>query len=111
MEEQAFTSLAGIRKYTEPSIHQPLQRTIAFSLPAKLEVQKIVDALCTNGAKAHVVDLYQYTEDGAEKRAITFKLFYDNPKGNLSAEDINGRLQELITLITTKFGPLGVQHR
>jgi len=88
-----------------------LQRTIAFSLPIRVEAAAIASVLETNGAAVTIVDLYAYQQEDQARRAITYNLSYPNPSGDLSADIINQRLQELIETVIAQFGPEGVQHR
>ena len=111
LDEQALNS-NGLRKgYRQPPVHQDLCRTICFALPPGLAASAIAEVLAGNGATVKVVDEFRYKEGEAEHRAITYELSYPNPTGELSADEVNQRLQELISSISNRYSEQGVVHR
>ncbi len=97
--------------YQLPSVHQPLTRTVAFSLPGQVQASEIQETLATVGASVSVVDLFKFEDDAGPQRAITFELVFSNDSGTLTAEACNQQLQSAMDTVLTKFSDRGVQHR
>ena len=99
--------------YVLPPVHQPLTRTIAFSLPNQLMASEIQDALASIEAevKVSIVDLFTFENEQGAQRAITFEMVFANPDGTLSAEACNEQLQQAMDTVLSQYGDQGVQHR
>ena len=111
LEESALSNTGARKGYRPPPTHKDLTRTICFALPAGVEAATVASTLSENGARIQVVDEFRFNEADTELRAITYELHYPNPTGQLSADEVNQRLQELILLVQERFAESGVRHR
>ena len=111
LEESALSNTGARKGYRPPPIHKDLTRTICFALPAGVEAATVASTLSENGARIQVVDEFRFNEADTELRAITYELHYPNPTGQLSVDEVNQRLQELILLVQERFAESGVRHR
>ena len=104
-----------ITRYQERSVQQPIVRSLAFSLPPKVQAGDIVSSIQSNGPNwinsVQIVDLFEHEEEGIAKRAVTFSIVYGNEEGNRSADEVNQVSTDLITSIEQEFGPRGVTLR
>ena len=97
--------------YVLPDVHQPLVRTVAFSLPGQIEASSIQETLASVGAAVFIVDLFAFEDDLGAQRAITFEMVFPNPDGTLSAEVCNQRLQKAMDAVLNAYADHGVKHR
>lgn len=99
--------------YVLPDIHQPLVRTVAFSLPGQVEAASVQSALASVGSHVNVsiVDLFAFEDESGAQRAITFEMVFANPDGSLSADACNQQLQNAMDAVLSRFGEQGVKHR
>ena len=97
--------------YVLPDVHQPLVRTVAFSLPGQVEASSIQETLASVGATVSIVDLFAFEDDLGAQRAITFEMVFSNPDGTLSAEVCNQRLQQAMDAVLNAYADHGVKHR
>ena len=97
--------------YVLPDVHQPLVRTVAFSLPGQVEASSIQETLASVGASVSIVDLFAFEDEAGAQRAITFEMVFANPEGTLSAEVCNQRLQQAMDAVLSSYAELGVKHR
>jgi phenylalanyl-tRNA synthetase beta subunit len=102
-------------RYQERSIHQPINRSLAFSLPPKVSAGAIVNTMKDAGPSwldaVDIVDLFEHEADGIAMRAVTFSLRYSNDSGDRSAEAVNQSAEALIATVLAQFGERGVSLR
>jgi phenylalanyl-tRNA synthetase beta chain len=102
-------------RYVERSVQQPIVRSLAFSLPPRVEAAEVVSALYEAGPawlnSVDIVDLFSHEEDGVQMRAVTFSITYGNEDGDRSADEVNQTSEALIAAIDKKLGPRGVTLR
>jgi phenylalanyl-tRNA synthetase beta chain len=115
LERDALLTQPTQIRYTERSVHQPIMRSLAFSLPTKVTAGEVSDFLLERGPQwletVDIVDLFDHEEDGRPMRAITFALRYGNAQGDRSADAVNQASEALIEAIQEAFGPRGVSLR
>ena len=116
--EVSRSALEGAKqsvRYSERSVQQPIVRSLAFSLPPKVQAGEIASSMKKFGPNwinsISIVDLFEHEEDGIAKRAVTFSIVYGNEDGNRSADEVNQASTELIGSIEREYGPLGVTLR
>ena len=102
-------------RFQERSVHQPILRSLAFSLPPKVTAGEVAATLTAAGPPwldaVDMVDLFEHEQDGIAMRAVTFALRYANNDGNRSADDVNRASEALIVAVDTALGPRGVSLR
>jgi len=102
-------------RYQERSIHQPIMRSLAFSLPSGVTAGEVADALSEAGPDwleaVDIVDAFAHDDDGKPMRAITFSLRYGNTDGDRSAEAVNDASTSLIEAVEAAYGDRGVTLR
>ena len=115
LDRDALLSAAVQTRYVERSVHQPILRSLAFSLPAKVTAGQVVDVLNSDGPEwldaVEIVDLFEHDADGKPMRAITFALRFSNDAGDRSADAVNQACETLIGAVDSALGPLGVTLR
>ena len=99
------------RGYALPPIHQPLIRTVAFSLPHRFSASTVQSTLAESGARVGIIDLFEFENEKGVQRAITFELTFDNPEGRLTAEECNQKLTDAMALVLSRHQSQGVEHR
>jgi phenylalanyl-tRNA synthetase beta chain len=115
IDREALKTTSTRTRYAERSVHQPIMRSLAFSLPTKITAGEVAETLRTHGPDwleaVDIVDLFKHEEDGSPMRAITFALRYSNAQGDRSAEAVNAASEALISAIESAFGAQGVKLR
>ena len=111
----ALLSDAVTHRYQERSVHQPIMRSLAFSLPSGITAGEVAQTLSEAGPEwlesVDIVDAFVHEEDGEPMRAITFSLRYGNREGDRSAEAVNDASSSLIDAVVTTYGDRGVKLR
>ena len=111
----ALLSDAVTHRYQERSVHQPIMRSLAFSLPSGITAGEVAQTLGEAGPEwlesVDIVDAFVHEEDGEPMRAITFSLRYGNREGDRSAEAVNDASSSLIDAVVTTYGDRGVKLR
>ena len=111
----ALLSDAVSHRYHERSVHQPIMRSLAFSLPSGVTAGEVASTLSNAGPdwleRVDIVDAFAHEEDGRSMRAITFSLRYGNREGDRSAEAVNDASSGLIDAVVAAYGDRGVTLR
>jgi phenylalanyl-tRNA synthetase beta chain len=115
IDRDALLSIQKDNRYRERSVHQPILRSLAFSLPPNLTAGEVIDVLESSGPdwleQVDIVDLFAHEEDGVAMRAVTFALRYSNEEGNRSADEVNQASESLIAIVDDRLGKRGVKLR
>jgi len=115
IEKSALLSEANRSRYQERSIHQPILRSLAFSLPPGLTAAEVIDVMKAAAPdwleRIDIVDLFAHEEAGVPMRAVTFALCYSNHEGDRSADAVNQTSEHLIQAVQTALGEQGVTLR
>lgn len=115
LDADALVKPARRCSYVEPPVHQPIVRSLAFSLPHRVAAGEIHDALLGSGpdwlAAVAITDRFDYTEGDQALRAMTFELTFSNEEGSRSSDEVNQQLVRLVASIDEGFGPRGVRQR
>jgi len=102
-------------RFSERSVHQPILRSLAFSLPPNVTAGEVAAILSDAGPPwldaVDMVDLFEHEQDGVVMRAVTFALRYANNDGNRSADEVNRASESLIIAVETALGSRGVALR
>ena len=104
---------AGSRPaFVEPSSFQPVVRSLAFTLPHRMEAGAVRSWLHASGpddlASVEVVDLYDH---GDGQRTITYELTFRHGGEQVSAEAVNTAVDGLVASVEEQFGDAGVKLR
>jgi len=115
IDRQAMLSTPVVTRYAERSVHQPILRSLAFSLPPKVTAGEIVSTIQAAAPpwleQVDIVDLFAHEVDGTPMRAVTFALRYGNNEGDRSAEAVNQTSEALIAAVQAAHGHRGVTLR
>lgn len=115
IDRDALLTVATTSRYAERSAHQPILRSLAFSLPPRVEAAEVTHIMKTAGPDwleaVNIVDRFDHEEAGVPMRAITFALRYSNNEGDRSAESVNQASESLIADILNALGKRGVTLR
>ena len=115
IERDALSAAASTPRYQERSIHQPILRSLAFSLPPGLTAGQVIEVMTTAGPdgldRIDIVDLFEHDDEGVNMRAVTFALRYSNTDGTRSAESVNQTSEHLIAAVDKALGDRGVKLR
>ena len=111
----ALLAAAVTHRYQERSVHQPIMRALAFSLPSGVTAGEVADTLTAAGPewleRVDIVDAFAHDDGGTPMRAITFSLRYGNREGDRSAEAVNVASSGLIDAVLANYGDRGVTLR
>lgn len=115
VSRSALLSHAVTHRYRERSVHQPIMRSLAFSLPSGVTAGEVACALSEAGPewleRVDIVDAFAHDDAGQPMRAITFSLRYGNRDGDRSAEAVNDASGNLIDAVLAAYGARGVTLR
>lgn len=114
--EAAALERAGARQtFVEPSAFQPIDRSLAFTLPHRVEAGAVVAALTAAGPawldSVRIVDLFRHEEDGQPVRTVTFHLRFTQDEGSRTADEVNTTVQGMIAAVHAGLGERGVKLR
>ena len=115
IDRTALEAEPVVKRYAERSMHQPIMRSLAFSLPPRVTAGEVVSLMMTEGPgwleQVDIVDLFAHDENGTPMRAVTFSLRYGNEDGDRSADSVNQASEALIAAVESNLGPKGVKLR
>ena len=111
LEQSILEANDAGRGYALPPVHQPLVRTVSFSLPHRFSASIVQNTLAESGARVGIIDLFEFENDHGVQRAITFELTFDNPEGRLTADECNQKLTDAMALVLNRHQSQGVEHR
>ena len=98
--------------YIEPSSFQPVVRSLAFTLPHRMEAGEVRSWLHASGpddlASVEVVDLYDH---GDGQRTLTYELVFRHEGAQVSADAVNAAVDKLVASVEEQFGHHGVKLR
>ncbi|TVQ91066.1 MAG: phenylalanine--tRNA ligase subunit beta [Deltaproteobacteria bacterium] len=102
--------------YRPPSTNQPIERSLAFTLPHRVRAGEIAQTLTHAGpswlARVDVTDLYAHRdEEGAPLRTITFALRFDTDQAARTGDEVNQTCDALIAAVQERWGDRGVRLR
>lgn len=94
--------------FSEPPRVPPVPRSLAFTLPARVEAGAVAAVLRAAGGEALVqvaiVDLFEHEEEGQPVRTFTFELLWDNEEADAKGEQVNAATLALVEAVTGAFG-------
>ncbi len=117
LEISADALLAPGRRgsYVEPSPLQPIDRSLAFTLPHGFSARRVSETLVAHGPDwlrtVKMTDVFHHEEGGAPVRTVTFALRLDQRAPARTAEEINAALSGLIDAVVAALGAEGVRLR
>lgn len=102
--------------YRPPPVHHPIHRSLAFTLPGRVEAGAVAGCLRSAGPtwldRVDIVDRFDHEVDGQAVRTITFALVYSHDgETQRTAEQVNEASEALIQRVAEQFGHLGVALR
>jgi phenylalanyl-tRNA synthetase beta chain len=110
--------LSGLLPASVPPVRIPgarpySRRSLAFSLPHGVEAQAVAQVIRQSGhsrlVAVDIVDLFEFQQEGATLRSITFSLAYENEDGSLKIEELNAATEELVAVVEERV--IGVKQR
>lgn len=110
-----FGAPAAHPSYVEPPARQPMERSLAFSLPPRVEAGAVAALLKSGGPDwldhVDIVDLFAHDEAGVPMRAVTFDLVFSASEADRTSDEVNAVLSALIEAVHGRFGEAGVKLR
>ncbi|MFT4626574.1 MAG: phenylalanyl-tRNA synthetase beta chain [Myxococcota bacterium] len=114
--------LAAVRKpaqpprYVEPPSWQPIVRSLAFTLPHRVESATVQRAIVAEGPdwldSVQVSDRFDHESDGVALHTLTYTLNFANPPEIArSADAVNAVLEAILTGVERALADLGVVRR
>jgi phenylalanyl-tRNA synthetase beta chain len=101
--------------FEEPSLRHPAVRSLAFTLPHRVEAGALANHMRTSGPdwleRVAIVDRYDHEQDGAPVRTYTYELTYSHAEADRSVEELNAASEALIAAVDAAFGSAGVRLR
>lgn len=101
--------------YQEPSPLQPIDRSLAFTLPHAFGARLVLEHLRASGpdwlSRVAITDVFHHEEGGRPVRTVTYALRFAQRAPARTAEEINAELSALIDAVTARFGADGVRLR
>lgn len=99
-----------VTKYTAFSQYQQIQRDIALILDALIPVSELVDSIEAlqqpNFVGVSLFDLYTSENIGSGKKSVAFNLTYQSLEATLSDDEVNAKVDEVLSLMKDKFSAL-----
>ena len=96
-----------VAKYKAFSQYQQAQRDIALTLDESIPVSELVDAIKAlkqpNFVSVNLFDLYAGENIEIGKKSVAFNLTYQSLEVTLSDEEVNTKVNEVLTLMNDKF--------
>jgi phenylalanyl-tRNA synthetase beta chain len=115
IEESALVAERTRPAYVAPPDQPPVQRDLAFTLPARVTAGEIAQHLRHAGPSwlldVAITDLFEHEEAGEPVRTVTFALRFSREGGALLAEEINQTAESLVQAVRARFGDRGVKLR
>ena len=113
--EPLLTTEASPRPWTHPTTLQPIERSLAFTLPLGVPAGAVIDALRASGPPwldaVRATDLFAHEVDGRPVRTVTFSLRFDTAGGPRTGDEVNAACDALIGGVTAALGDRGVRLR
>ncbi len=102
--------------YVEPDALHPVVRSLAFTLPGRIEAGSVRATLAAASPDwlegVGIVDLFEHTlDDGSPARSVTFELTYAQSAAGRTTDEINGATEALIAAVHAAHGERGVTLR
>lgn len=116
LHADALLTAPSVRQpWSHPSTSQPIERSLAFTLPHRVHAGELIDTLRDAGpdwlTDVRIVDLYAHQVDGAPMRSITYALRFDTEQQPRTGDEVNQACDGLIRAIEREWGPRGVTLR
>ncbi|WXU00024.1 MAG: Phenylalanine--tRNA ligase beta subunit [Catillopecten margaritatus gill symbiont] len=96
-----------IAKYTAFSQYQQVQRDIALTLDNSIPVADLINSIEAlkqpNFVAVNLFDLYAGENIEAGKKSVAFNLTYQSLETTLSDDEVNAKVDEVLTLMKNKF--------
>jgi len=106
---------ADMGDFELPSLRPLSSRSLAFSLPPRVEAGEVAAAMKRAGPDwleaVEITDLFAFEADGLEMRAITFALRFRNDESERSTEVLNAATESLAAAVVKALGARGVAQR
>ncbi len=102
--DRLYDAPAARPAYAEPPTAQPIERSLAFTLPHGFEAGEVARTLAQPGIRVAITDLFAHEEDGKPVRTVTYALSWANADGKLSADAVNAELVMLTAAVVAEHG-------
>ena len=103
------------RRVEEPPSVHPILRSLAFSLPGRVEAGDVQRVLSRGGPdwleSVTISDVFETEEQGTPVRAVTFALCFSQEDATRSADEVNAQCEALASAVVSTFGDRGVAQR
>lgn len=115
IDEDSLLAAGRRGVFVEPSPLQPIDRSLAFTLPHGFSASAVADHLVEAGPdwleRARITDVFHHEVDGRPVRTVTFALRFAGRAPARTTEELNGALSALIEAIHARFAADGVRLR
>ena len=106
---------ADIGRFRLPSARPLSSRSLAFSLPPRVQASEVSDLLKRTGEEwldaVDITDLFEHESEGQTFRAVTFILRYRNDESERSTDQLNAETERLARAVVDTLGSRGVSQR
>lgn len=104
-----------VTPFVEPSRFNPSTRSLAFTLPRRVEAGEVVAQMRAAGPSwlrsVEIVDLYEHEEQGEPVRTFTYALTWLDEGVERTSDEINAASEGLIRAVLAALGDRGVRLR
>lgn len=115
IDRTALDTTCGQQRYHERPIHQPIVRSLAFTLPPGVRAHDVTERMRLAGPdwldSVDIMDLFRHPEAGVDVRTLTFALRFTNDTGTRSADEVNTCCETIIAEVESSLGERGVKLR
>jgi len=112
IEAAALLAPGSRPAFVEPSAFHPVVRSLAFTLPHRMEAGAVRSWLHASGpddlAAVTVTDVYPH---GDGRRTITYELTFRHEGEQVSSDEVNAAVEALVASVEEQFGDAGVSLR
>jgi phenylalanyl-tRNA synthetase beta chain len=115
LDEAAVLAAPSRPVYREPPTRQPVERDLAFTVPARVEAGHVADALRAAGpdwlTAVTITDRFDHEVDGAPVVTWTFGLTFSAEEADRTTEALNAACAGLVEAVHASLGGIGVRLR
>ena len=111
----ALTAPGARPSFEEPSALQPIDRSLAFTLPHRFPAVEVVRQLRASGppwlSDVAMTDVFHHEEEGARVRTVTYAMRFQQSAEGRTADEVNAVVRDLLQAVVNTHGAAGVKLR
>lgn len=111
----ALTAPGARPAFEEPSALQPIDRSLAFTLPHGFRAAQVADLLRASGppwlSGVAMTDVFHHEEEGRPLRTVTYAMRFEQSAEGRTADEVNATVRDLLQAVLNAAGPAGVKLR